>query len=186
MKVGIIRCQQTEDLCPGTGDFAAVEKKSGAFETLGDCTIVGFVSCGGCPGSKAIARAQALMDRGAQAIALATCITKGNPDGFPCPEQGFHPSGAAEEMQGGSRTGIHALRFSDFQSMASRRRRRLVFIESYPKTPDVASGIQRNSRWHRVLKSTIRLGTASEGCSCGTASMSFSDKGSRRGLSLPL
>ena len=59
MKVGIIRCQQTEDLCPGTGDFAAVEKKSGAFETLGDCTIVGFVSC----------------------------ITKGNPDGFPCPNR---------------------------------------------------------------------------------------------------
>ena len=52
MKVGIIRCQQTEDLCPGTGDFAAVEKKSGAFETLGDCTIVGFVSCGGCPAAK--------------------------------------------------------------------------------------------------------------------------------------
>lgn len=87
MKVGIIRCQQTEDLCPGTGDFAAVEKKSGAFETLGDSTIVGFVSCGGCPGSKAIARAQALMDRGAQAIALATCITKGNPSGFPCPNR---------------------------------------------------------------------------------------------------
>ena len=87
IKVGIIRCQQTEDLCPGTGDFAAVKKKSGAFETLGDCTIVGFVSCGGCPGSKAIARAQALMDRGAQAIALATCITKGNPDGFPCPNR---------------------------------------------------------------------------------------------------
>ena len=80
MKVGIIRCQQTEDLCPGTGDFAA-------FETLGDCTIVGFVSCGGCPGSKAIARAQSLMDRGAQAIALATCITKGNPSGFPCPNR---------------------------------------------------------------------------------------------------
>ncbi len=79
IKVCIIRCQQTEDLCPGTGDFAAVEKKSGAFETLGDCTIVGFVSCGGCPGSKAIAREQA--------IALATCITKGNPDGFPCPNR---------------------------------------------------------------------------------------------------
>ena len=74
-------------ILPGTGDFAAVEKKSGAFETLGDCTIVGFVSCGGCPGSKAIARAQALMDRGAQAIALATCITKGNPSGFPCPNR---------------------------------------------------------------------------------------------------
>lgn len=27
------------------------------------------------------------MDRGAQAIALATCITKGNPSGFPCPNR---------------------------------------------------------------------------------------------------
>lgn len=27
------------------------------------------------------------MDRGAQAIALATCITKGNPNGFPCPNR---------------------------------------------------------------------------------------------------
>lgn len=87
MKVGIIRCQQTEDLCPGTGDFAAAEKGTGAFGTLGGCTIVGFVSCGGCPGSKAVARAQTLMERGAQAIALATCITKGSPNGFPCPNR---------------------------------------------------------------------------------------------------
>ncbi len=87
MKVGIIRCQQTEDLCPGTGDFAAVEKKSGAFETLGDCTIVGFVSCGGCPGSKAVARAQVLADRGAEVIALASCISKGHPTTYPCPNR---------------------------------------------------------------------------------------------------
>ena len=172
MKVGIIRCQQTEDLCPGTGDFAAVEKKSGAFETLGDCTIVGFVSCGGCPGSKAIARAQASWIAGRRP-SLSPHASQREIRAVFLSEQGFHPSGAAEEMQGGSRTGIHALRFSDFQRMASRRRRRLVFSESYPKTPDVASGIERNSRWHRVLKSTIRLGTASEGCSCGTASMSF-------------
>ena len=82
LKVGIIRCQQTEDLCPGTGDFAAVEKKSGAFETLGDCTIVGFVSCGGCPGSKAIARAQALMDRGAPKRRMSRPASKGTADGI--------------------------------------------------------------------------------------------------------
>ena len=27
------------------------------------------------------------MERGAQVIALATCITKGSPNGFPCPNR---------------------------------------------------------------------------------------------------
>jgi predicted metal-binding protein len=62
MKVGIIRCQQT-----------------------GPATIVGFVSCGGCPGKRAVARAGLMVDRGAEAIAFASCISRGNPIGFPCP-----------------------------------------------------------------------------------------------------
>lgn len=57
------------------------------------------------------------MDRGAQAIAHHAS-QKGNPNGF---QQGFHPSGAAEEMQGGFRT-EYALRFS-ISKHASRRRR---------------------------------------------------------------
>ena len=31
MKVGIIRCMQTEDYCPGTTDFMAIRNKTGAF-----------------------------------------------------------------------------------------------------------------------------------------------------------
>ena len=31
MKIGIIRCMQTEDYCPGTADFMAVKNRSGAF-----------------------------------------------------------------------------------------------------------------------------------------------------------
>ena len=31
MKLGIIRCMQTEDYCPGTADFKAVREKTGAF-----------------------------------------------------------------------------------------------------------------------------------------------------------
>ena len=58
-KIGIIRCMQTEDICP--------------------------VSCGGCPGKRAVARARMLVDRGAEAVALASCICKGNPISFPCP-----------------------------------------------------------------------------------------------------
>ena len=87
MKVGIIRCRQTEDLCPGTTDFLMAAQGKGAFEQLGACVVVGFVSCGGCPGKRAVARAKMLIDRGAQAVALASCIAKGTPIGFPCPNR---------------------------------------------------------------------------------------------------
>ena len=32
MKVGVIRCRQTEDYCPGTTDFKSIRERSGAFE----------------------------------------------------------------------------------------------------------------------------------------------------------
>jgi predicted metal-binding protein len=39
----------------------------------GEIEVIGINTCGGCPGKKAVT------------IALATCITKGNPSGFACP-----------------------------------------------------------------------------------------------------
>lgn len=47
-KVGIIRCQQTEDVCPGTTDFLVAPMGELGFEPLGPAEIIGFVSCGGC------------------------------------------------------------------------------------------------------------------------------------------
>ena len=86
MKVGIIRCMQTEDYCPGTADFRAVAQKTGAFEGVAEeIEIIGFTNCGGCPGKKAALRARELVRRGADAIALASCIRKGTPVGYPCP-----------------------------------------------------------------------------------------------------
>ena len=75
MKVGVIRCMQTEDMCPGTMDFKVMKEKKCAFEGIEEeIEIVGFNTCGGCPGK-----------RGADTIVLASCITKGNPIGFACP-----------------------------------------------------------------------------------------------------
>ena len=86
MKLGIIRCLQTEHICPGTTDFKVIKTKKGAFEgTPGEIELIGFVSCGGCPGKQAAARAEELVKRGADTIALASCITSGNPLEFPCP-----------------------------------------------------------------------------------------------------
>jgi len=86
MKVGIIRCMQTEDYCPGTTDFKVLQGRLGAFAGIGEpIEVVGFVSCGGCPGKKAVLRAKELVQRGADTIAFASCIRKGTPIGFPCP-----------------------------------------------------------------------------------------------------
>ncbi len=84
-KVGIIRCQQTEDMCPGTSDFKVAAEGVKAFAASGPVQITGFVTCGGCPGKRAVARAKIMVDRGAEAIVFASCISRGNPIGFPCP-----------------------------------------------------------------------------------------------------
>lgn len=86
MKVGIIRCMQTEETCPGTTDFKLIRERKGVFEGIQeDIEIVGFTSCGGCPGKKAVFRAKELVKRGADTLAFASCIQKGSPIGYPCP-----------------------------------------------------------------------------------------------------
>ena len=44
MKVGIIRCLQTEEYCPGTADFRAVRERTGAFAGEEQVEIVGFIN----------------------------------------------------------------------------------------------------------------------------------------------
>ena len=77
---------QTEDYCPGTTDFRAIREKTGVFAGVEeDIELVGFTSCGGCPGKRAFLRAKELVKRGADTIAFASCIRKGTPIGYPCP-----------------------------------------------------------------------------------------------------
>jgi predicted metal-binding protein len=86
MKVGLIRCMQTEDMCPMTTDFKIMREKKYAFENVEeDIEVIGVNTCGGCPGKKAVTRAVEMVKRGADTIVLASCITKGNPIGFACP-----------------------------------------------------------------------------------------------------
>ncbi len=86
MKVGLIRCLQTEDMCPASTDFAVMRNKKCAFEGVeGEIEVIGVTTCGGCPGKKAVTRAQEMVKRGADTIVLASCITRGNPIGFKCP-----------------------------------------------------------------------------------------------------
>jgi predicted metal-binding protein len=77
---------QTEDMCPGTTCFKVMNMKKLAFEGVSeDIEVIGVNTCGGCPGKKAVTRAEEMVKRGADTIVLASCITKGNPIGFACP-----------------------------------------------------------------------------------------------------
>lgn len=99
-KVGIIRCQQTEDICPGTTDFKVAALGELAFQELGPVEIVGFVSCGGCPGKRAVARAEEMVKRGAKVIAFASCIFKGRPIDMPCPNAQAMRDAVAKNVPG--------------------------------------------------------------------------------------
>jgi len=85
LKVGLIRCRQTEDMCPGNTDFKIAREGTMVFEETGPVEIVGLLSCGGCPGKNAGRRAKLIVERGAEAIVICSCISRGNPIGFPCP-----------------------------------------------------------------------------------------------------
>ena len=85
MNLGIVRCRQTEVYCPGTGCFNTVRNKSGSLEGIQDVELVGFISCGGCPGKQVLHRVEEMVKRGADTIAFASCISKGTPIEFPCP-----------------------------------------------------------------------------------------------------
>ena len=77
MKLGIIRCMQTEDYCPGSTDFKSIRERTGAFAgSEEEIEIIGFINCGGCPAKKAVLRARELVRRGADTIAFI---------GYPCP-----------------------------------------------------------------------------------------------------
>lgn len=99
MKLAIIRCMQTEEICPGTKDFKIIRDREGVFEGITEeIELIGFNSCGGCPGKKAVGRAKEMIKRGADTIAFASCISKGAPIGFACPFAGKMKEAVAKAL----------------------------------------------------------------------------------------
>ena len=84
MKIGIIICDRYRD-CGGGKCFRAVRERAGAFSSYAedqDLEVVGFTSCGGCPGGNIEHVPEEMIDNGAEAIHLATGFVVGYP---PCP-----------------------------------------------------------------------------------------------------
>ena len=92
--IGVLRSEKVDFSMLGKGSNTLVsdgecKQVLVSFKHINDAKIEGNFAvcegCGGCPGKRAVARARMLVDRGAEAVALASCICKGNPISFPCP-----------------------------------------------------------------------------------------------------
>jgi predicted metal-binding protein len=87
-KIGIIRCQELalygERRCAGWNCFPAMRDKTGYMAEYDTIELVGFDTCGGCPGrnryNKIIERGNKLKEKGAEVIHLSTCLVGSCPN----------------------------------------------------------------------------------------------------------
>ncbi|MBN2789271.1 MAG: CGGC domain-containing protein [Candidatus Delongbacteria bacterium] len=83
-KVGIIICDRYKS-CAGGKCFRSLQERDGAFSIYPkeeDVQIVGYTSCGGCPGGNIEYTPEEMIKNGANVIHLATGMVVGYP---PCP-----------------------------------------------------------------------------------------------------
>lgn len=84
MKIGIIICDRYRN-CAGGKCFRAMRNREGAFDIYSkdeDLEIVGYTTCGGCPGGNIEYVPEEMIKNGAEVIHLATGFVVGYP---PCP-----------------------------------------------------------------------------------------------------
>ena len=83
-KIGIIICDRYRD-CAGGKCFRAMKNRDGAFSIYSkdeEIEIVGYTSCGGCPGGNIEYTPEEMIKNGVDVIHLATGFVVGYP---PCP-----------------------------------------------------------------------------------------------------
>ncbi len=83
VKIGIIICDKYKN-CAGGKCFRSINERAGAFDIYKDrdAELVGYTSCGGCPGGNIEYAPEELKKNGAEVIHFATGMVVGYP---PCP-----------------------------------------------------------------------------------------------------
>lgn len=84
-KIAVVRCDIVSETCPGVACFKAFNKRKVCFGEYGKNTeIIGFFTCGGCPGRRVFRLVDSLQKHGIDAIHLSSCMLMDT--GYPrCP-----------------------------------------------------------------------------------------------------
>ncbi|MFQ5975688.1 MAG: CGGC domain-containing protein [Candidatus Hydrothermarchaeales archaeon] len=78
--VAVVRCEIVSEVCPGVGCLKVFEKRIELFKEYGDdARLVGFFTCGGCPGRRVFRLANTLKRYGIDVVHLSSCILMEEP-----------------------------------------------------------------------------------------------------------
>ena len=80
-KVAIVRCDRTQESCPGTSCITSFTDRQYTFKDYDEnAKLVGFFSCGGCPGRRIFRLVRNLKEEiGVDVIHVASCVLKETP-----------------------------------------------------------------------------------------------------------
>lgn len=74
-RIAVIRCDIVSEVCPGVACFNAFNKRKVHFEEYGkDAEIIGFFTCGGCPGRRIFRLVDSLLKHDIDVIHLSSCM----------------------------------------------------------------------------------------------------------------
>lgn len=74
-KIAIVRCDIVSETCPGVACFKAFNKRKVHFEQYGkDAEIIGFFTCGGCPGRRIFRLVDSLIKHDVDVIHMSSCM----------------------------------------------------------------------------------------------------------------
>ena len=74
-KIAVVRCDIVSETCPGVACFKAFNKRKVHFEQYGnDAQIIGFFTCGGCPGRRIFRLVDSLLKHDVDVIHLSSCM----------------------------------------------------------------------------------------------------------------
>lgn len=134
-KIGIIICDRYRE-CAGGKCFRALYNREGAFDRYSkdeDVELVGYTTCGGCPGGNIEYAPAEMKKNGAEIIHLATGFVVGYP---PCPYITHFKNFIEEKYKLKVVTGTHPI------------------PEKYRITHS-ALGTWESPEWERIIKPTI-------------------------------
>lgn len=78
--IAVVRCEIVSEVCPGVGCLKAFDKRIELFKGYGDnARLVGFFTCGGCPGRRVFRLTNTLKRYGIDVVHMGSCILMEEP-----------------------------------------------------------------------------------------------------------
>ncbi len=74
-KIAVVRCEIVSEACPGVACFKAFNSRKVHFQDYGeDVELIGFFTCGGCPGRRVHRLVESLKKHGLDTVHLSSCM----------------------------------------------------------------------------------------------------------------